>query len=135
QEDRIVQIIQDLCDGTDFRYSDFAVLCRTNQDCKRIAADIEGQRIPVMRPEEKWDLLENMVKVLTFHSAKGLEFPVVFIYNAAIGEMPLQYAMQGLAGEEAQRETERERALFYVAMTRAADMLYIMTEAHASMRS
>lgn len=127
QEQRLLHLLQDLCDGTDFRYSDFAVLCPTNADCKRVAATIEGQRIPVTRPDDRLDLLENSVKVLTFYSAKGLEFPVVFLYNVVEQLVPHPAALRGFMGEERAREIERQRALFYVAMTRAADMLYLLT--------
>ena len=129
QEQHIIHIVQDLCDGTDFRYSDFAVLCPTNADCKRVAATIEGQRIPVTRPDDRLDLLENTVKVLTFYSAKGLEFPVVLLYNITAQLVPHRAAMQGFIDEELTREIEKQRALFYVAMTRAADMLYLLTGA------
>lgn len=129
QEQWIVERLQDLCDGTDFRYSDFAVLCRTREDCRRIGATIEGKRIPVTTPETRLDLLENTVKVLTWHSAKGLEFPVVFLFNTVREIAPLGVALRGLEGEDLNREMEKERALLYVAMTRAADMLYILTDA------
>jgi len=53
------------------------------------------------------------VTLLTFHAAKGLEFPVVFIAGAEEGITPLP------------DDLEEERRLFYVAMTRAADRLFI----------
>ncbi len=53
------------------------------------------------------------VTLLTFHAAKGLEFPVVFIAGAEEGITPLP------------DDLEEERRLFYVAMTRAADQLLI----------
>jgi superfamily I DNA/RNA helicase/mRNA-degrading endonuclease YafQ of YafQ-DinJ toxin-antitoxin module len=133
QEQWIVDRLQSLCDGTDFRYSDFAVLCQTNDDCRHVGATISGVGIPVSTPETRLDLLENTVKVLTCYSAKGLEFPVVFLFNAVQGQVPHRAALQGLEGEDLAREIERARALFYVAMTRAADMLYILTDvAHPS---
>jgi superfamily I DNA/RNA helicase/mRNA-degrading endonuclease YafQ of YafQ-DinJ toxin-antitoxin module len=128
QERFIIQTIQDLCDGTDFRYSDFAVLTRTRADGQHVAATIGGAGIPVTAQGDRLHLLDNTVKVLTFHSAKGLEFPVVFIFNAVAELVPLAVALHGLEGEDLAREIERERALLYVAMTRAADMLYILTD-------
>ncbi|MCX7039620.1 MAG: ATP-dependent helicase, partial [Spirochaetes bacterium] len=53
------------------------------------------------------------VTLLTFHAAKGLEFPVVFIAGAEEGITPLPDNL------------EEERRLFYVAMTRAAERLFI----------
>ncbi len=58
------------------------------------------------------------VTVTTLHSAKGLEWPVVFIIGAAEGSLPIVYA------ETADR-IEEERRLFYVGVTRAQDRLII----------
>ncbi len=133
QERWIIHTIQNLCDGTDFRYSDFAILARTNEDCAHVAATLSGAALPVTAAGDRLHLLDNSVKVLTFHSAKGLEFPVVFIFNAVADLVPSSAALRGLEGEDHAREIERQRALFYVAMTRAADMLYMLTDvAHPS---
>jgi len=56
------------------------------------------------------------VHLLTFHAAKGLEFPVVFIAGAEEGVTPL---------DREDIDLEEERRLFYVAMTRAEDELQI----------
>ncbi len=56
------------------------------------------------------------IHLLTFHAAKGLEFPVVFIAGAEEGITP--------SGRK-DADEEEERRLFYVAMTRARDELYI----------
>ncbi len=56
------------------------------------------------------------VHLMTFHAAKGLEFPVVFIAGAEEGTTPLLRKDSDL---------EEERRLFYVAMTRAKDILYL----------
>ena len=117
--------IQDLCNGTDMRFSDFAIVCRTHEICNQAAAALNGAHI---RHTNGTDLLENSVKVLTYHSAKGLEFPVVFVVGANFGKVPNYATLQGRTEESLARETERERALFYVALTRAADMLYILTD-------
>jgi DNA helicase-2/ATP-dependent DNA helicase PcrA len=57
------------------------------------------------------------VRLLTFHAAKGLEFPVVFIAGTEEGITPL---------ERNDTDIEEERRLFYVAMTRAKDELQIV---------
>ena len=71
------------------------------------------------------DILEQKVKVLTIHAAKGLEFPVVFVLGWHEGQLP--YLVHDADAERAAREVDQERMLAYVAMTRAAEVLYLVT--------
>ncbi len=61
---------------------------------------------------------EPRVSLMTIHSAKGLEFPVVFIAGMEDKLFPSAFAMS-------RREIEEERRLFYVAITRAEEECYI----------
>jgi len=63
----------------------------------------------------------NCVKLMTMHTSKGLEFPVVFIVAAEDGFMPHKFSLDTHDPED----LEEERRLFYVAMTRAKKNLYI----------
>ena len=56
---------------------------------------------------------ESKVTLMTIHSAKGLEFPVVFVVGLEENLFPNQMSMSN------PREVEEERRLFYVAITRA----------------
>ena len=62
---------------------------------------------------------EDAVQMMTIHSAKGLEFPVVFLPGMEDGIFP---GMQSIADAS---EMEEERRLAYVAITRAKEELYI----------
>lgn len=63
------------------------------------------------------------VTLITLHSAKGLEFPVVFIAGAEEGLLPIHRAIEAEAYDRA--PMEEERRLFYVGITRAMKKLYI----------
>jgi ATP-dependent DNA helicase UvrD/PcrA len=59
------------------------------------------------------------VSLMTIHSAKGLEFPIVFVVGLEEGLFPHSRSML------TQEELEEERRLFYVAMTRAQNQLFL----------
>ena len=63
---------------------------------------------------------KGKVNLMTIHASKGLEFPVVFIAGAEDGLIPHARSL-----EEGDGNVEEERRLFYVAITRARDKLYI----------
>ena len=63
--------------------------------------------------------ISNNVTLMTLHSAKGLEFPTVFIAGADEGIFPSQKSIQEKSG------LEEERRLMYVGITRAENKLYI----------
>jgi len=62
---------------------------------------------------------EDYLVVSTIHSAKGLEWPVVHLPHVIDGCMPIDMALTDQEG------LEEERRLFYVALTRARDQLYL----------
>lgn len=77
---------------------------------------------------------ENAVNILTIHSAKGLEFPVVFVVNLSSGRFPTLERREPIPiPDELIKEVlpkgdyhlQEERRLFYVAATRAKERLFI----------
>ncbi|NLM03675.1 MAG: DNA helicase PcrA [Clostridiales bacterium] len=77
--------------------------------------------------ESSLDQLEedNAVLLMTLHSAKGLEFPVVFMPGMEEGIFPSYMSIQ-------ENNEEEERRLCYVGITRAREKLYM---SHATMRT
>ena len=63
----------------------------------------------------------NQVKMMTVHSAKGLEFPAVFVIG--LEEETFPHYRNMISGDI--EDIEEERRLFYVAMTRASDRLFL----------
>ena len=67
---------------------------------------------------------EDSVTLMTLHSAKGLEFPVVFLVGMEEGIFP------GYKSIGEPKELEEERRLFYVGITRAKQYLYLTCAKH-----
>lgn len=61
----------------------------------------------------------GMVTISTIHSAKGLEWKYVFLFNVVEGVLPHNFS------KGTEEEIEEERRLFYVGVTRARDHLYL----------
>ena len=66
----------------------------------------------------------NAVNLFTIHSAKGLEFPVVFVCGVEKGNLPSFYSVRE-EGELREKKLDEQRRLLYVAMTRAKQKLFI----------
>ena len=93
-------------------FKDWAILCSTNDEIKLLMKKLDEYDIPTItfkqgkmtKKQLETAMKDNVVKVLTRHSAKGLEFPYVIVYNPSWW------------GNEARRVN-------YVAATRARDVL------------
>ena len=75
---------------------------------------------------DKYDDKADAVVLMTVHSAKGLEFPIVFLPGMEDGIFPGMQTMVGNPGD-----MEEERRLAYVALTRAKEQVFII---HAKTR-
>ena len=77
------------------------------------------EQITLMADIDNHDEDEDAVVLMTLHSAKGLEFPVVFMPGMENGMFP------GLGAFEEDHSMEEERRLCYVGVTRAMKKLYL----------
>ena len=95
-------------------WGDMAILCRRHAVMDECAAVLRRRRLPhhVRRGSGSFNPTTDTIKVMTMHASKGLEFSVVAL--PGVGHMP----------EAGENEADEAR-LFYVAATRATQMLYI----------
>jgi DNA helicase II / ATP-dependent DNA helicase PcrA len=129
-----------LARGPGRRWSHIAVLARTNAQLEVVADALRAQRIPFTRAGRDLGPASDLVStrdgivceettgttgeedgvdgviLSTFHRAKGLQWPCVFVIGLSEGLVPLRSARTESALAE-------ERRLLYVAMTRAEDEL------------
>jgi DNA helicase-2/ATP-dependent DNA helicase PcrA len=75
---------------------------------------------PIYSSEVEGERKEEILTLSTIHSAKGLEWYTVFVLSVIEGRFPSSYSLLN------PEELEEERRLFYVAVTRAKERLYII---------
>ncbi len=79
------------------------------------------QQVALVSDLDSMENESNNVTLMTLHSAKGLEFPTVFIAGMDEGIFPSQRTLQ------VPSEVEEERRLMYVGITRAQEKLYLVS--------
>ena len=91
----------------------------------------------LLAPREPAQVPEDAVQLMTIHAAKGLEFPYVFVVRVRTTTLPRNYSpplvefprelrnYETVMTDDAKTlDQQEQRRMFYVAMTRAEDMLY-----------
>lgn len=78
--------------------------------------------------QDSLDEKRSAVKLMTVHAAKGLEFRIVFIAGLEEGLFP----HRGMGRDSEEERGEEERRLFYVALTRAKEKVFL---SHAAVRT
>jgi DNA helicase-2/ATP-dependent DNA helicase PcrA len=86
---------------------------------ERAPAELFLDQVALVTDVDQWDRRAERVSLMTAHSAKGLEFPVVFLVGLEEGIFPHAASARDAAG------VEEERRLFYVGMTRAMERLLL----------
>lgn len=88
--------------------------------------DLSGwlEQIALVSDTDKLNLQDDAIKLMTLHSAKGLEFPAVFLTGLEDGVLPHARSIQG------DGDIEEERRLCYVGITRAQQHLTLSLARH-----
>ncbi len=94
-----------------------AVDFEKNNEDKSLAAYLE--KVSLVQDTDKIEEQEDTIVLMTVHSAKGLEFPVVFMVGMENGIFP------GNMSFEKESEMEESRRLCYVGITRAKETLFM----------
>ena len=77
------------------------------------------ERVALVNDADQMDSAGGRITLMTLHTSKGLEYPVVFIAGMEEGLFP------HMRSQDVTREIEEERRLCYVGMTRACRLLYM----------
>jgi len=77
------------------------------------------EEVSLVNDVDQWNDKSNAITLMTLHSAKGLEFPVVFITGVEENLFPLSRSV------EKKEDLEEERRLFYVGLTRAKEKVIL----------
>ena len=101
---------------SDGRYENLAELIGSASEFTQVDEFLE--QVALVADTDQIDS-DNHVTLMTLHSAKGLEFPVVFIVGMEEGIFPHSRALND------QSELEEERRLAYVGITRAKEKLFL----------
>ncbi|WP_297522429.1 DNA helicase PcrA [uncultured Clostridium sp.] len=116
-ESRIENLKELVSDAVDFEKT-------TPEEERNLSTYLE--KVALVQDADKTQDDNNYVTLMTIHSAKGLEFPVVFMVGMETGLFPSARALENEA------EMEEARRLCYVGITRAEEKLY-MTSAESRM--
>jgi mRNA-degrading endonuclease RelE of RelBE toxin-antitoxin system len=106
-------------------YSSGVILTPDPDYGKLIAQQLSVMGIPAEYVESQHlDLSKCCIKILSLHSAKGLEFPIVIVVGLKEGLLPR--STKGIPQEEREEIIKQERRLFYVGCSRAMRSLLVL---------
>jgi len=107
------------------------ILVRDSAQAGQVTRGLEDRNVTV-RSVEHGQHKQGQPVVMTMHRAKGMEFSRVLLFGVNDGLVPAEYLLKGLTEADREDALSRERALLYVATTRARDELVVTTSGRCS---
>lgn len=126
-EERLIKEIITKAEEDGYSLKDIAILMRTKRPLISLENWLKKNGIAstyIKNGTSDSELNSDTVKLYTFHSVKGLEFPVVIIAGLNNSLFPL--IGDNVEDDGKEEKLSQERRLFYVTMTRAKERLYLM---------
>lgn len=109
-----------------FEFKDFCIASRTKNSLTEIKKYFHSNNIPYYDLINAAGHMEG-ITLSTFHNMKGLEYKVVILYNVSNTTVPnIYFGFDELSESEKKSYLKSEKALLYVAMTRAIARLFLV---------
>ncbi|MGB0932226.1 MAG: 3'-5' exonuclease, partial [Chitinophagales bacterium] len=129
EKEYLLELVQQLVISKEISAKlDFREIClcaRTNKTINDFKTVLHKASLPYYNLKDKTGE-KSGIRLSTFHNIKGLEFKAVIMVGVQEGQVPLKpYQYNNWSKLEKKYHNKRERALLYVAMTRAIQGLYI----------
>lgn len=118
--DKMTPVLEKKYDDWDRRAKDLKLLQRLADKHDSVGAFLETYTLdPITESEASNEQVDDLVTLITVHSAKGTEAPVCYLIGVQPGNYPHVRSM------DSDEKIEEERRVLYVAMTRAKDELFL----------
>lgn len=127
ESDFVCKEIKDIV-SSGISYNEIAVIARTNKYVESIGEILRNEGIAFASFEEVNPITRNSVYVGSMHGIKGFEFKVVFLIGVNDKLLPFENHLNHLKYDnEIEAFIKQEKSLLYVSLTRARDLVYVLS--------
>ena len=126
-----VNIIKGILSSNRINPNQIAVIVSVNKDAIEIQKLLNNNKIAaqIVNSKKPINIRGTHLHIMTTHAAKGLEFPFVIVPKITAGKYPNVMALKNCySSEEKEEQKEKAKRLLYVALSRAARELWIISD-------
>ncbi len=127
----VVEKVQQLRESQDVGYSDIGIFAATNSKVEQTLERFGRTQLRFQELKDMEGRPNDLIKIGTFNRAKGLEFKVVFLFGISEKSFPVPRQPTETDAEHDERRALEISRLF-VAMTRARDQLFLLSDDNPS---